>query len=698
LHARVNVLLVTIDTLRADHVGCYGAKDAETPALDALAARGVRFATAVAHVPLTGPSHASLLTGRTPLGHGMRDNGSFALPPTIPTLAEAFRAAGYRTAAFVSGFPLDRRFGLARGFDVYDDRLPHGNDPRRAPYVERPADQTTRAALAWLRAAGPGPWFAWVHYFDPHAPYEPPADLAARFAAHPYDGEIAFADREVGELLRGVGADRPGAPTLILVTADHGESLGEHGEDTHGVFVYDSTLRVPFLLAGPGIAARVSPVVARGIDVAPTLLDLAGLPVLSGAEGRSLRPAARGRAMEDAPAYAESLFARLNLGWAELHAWRTARFKLIEAPAPELYALDDDAAESRNVAVERRDVADGLRRGLRAALAERPPEAPLAKNAEAAERLRSLGYLGGSAPAGSSLRDPKEAIGLLRRMERGLAEARANPTLAVQELTAVLAEEPDMPLARRYRAIAYQSAGKYDLALADLRALERGSTSSAEDLVLLAETLRLAKRPGEAIAPLDRAAQLEPGSPEPPLIKGRVLRSMGRAREAAAAYAAVVALVPGHVEAERALAELAIESGSLDEAAGRLEPILAQDPNDVEAIVKLGVVRVRSGRIDEGLSLFQRAVALDPRDAEALLDLAGALAKSGRAAEAVPYFERAIEAGGPTTVALNGLGFARLEAGDASGGMAALRRSLALEPRQPQVAAAVDQLARGRRP
>ena len=402
--------------------------------------------------------------------------------------------------------------------------------------------------------------------------------------------------------------------------------------------------------------------------------------------------------MEDAPAYAESLFARLNLGWSELHAWRTARFKLIDAPTHELYALDEDAAESRNLAGERGDVADGLRRGMRAALAARPPEAPLARNADAAERLRSLGYLGGSVPSAPSLRDPKDAIGLLRRLERGLAEARANPALAEQELTAVLAEEPEMPLARRYRAIAYQSAGRYDLALADLRGLERGSASSAEDLVLLAETLRLAKRPEEAIAPLDRAAALEPGSPEPPLIKGRVLRSMGRLPEAATAFSAVVALVPGHIEAERALAELAIENGSLDEASGRLEPILARDPDDVETIVKLGVVRVRSGRLDEALSLFQRAVALDPRHAEALLDLAGALAKAGRAAEAVPCFERAIEAGGPTTVALNGLGFARLEAGDAAGGMAALRRSLALEPRQPQVAAAVAQLARGRRP
>jgi choline-sulfatase len=689
--SRPNVLLVTIDTLRADRLGCYGDAAAATPTLDGLAARGVRFVTGLAHVPLTGPSHASILTGLTPLRHGMRDNGRFTLPSAVPTVAEAFRTAGYRTAAFVSGFPLDRRFGLGRGFDLYEDRLPHGNDRRRAPYVERTAEATTRVALQWLQGQ-PEPWFAWVHYFDPHAPYEPPGELATRFASRPYDGEVAFVDQQLGALLAGIGAD---ARTVVLVTADHGESLGEHGEDTHGVFVYEATLRVPWILAGPGIGPRVSSVTARGIDVAPTLLDYAGLRPPSAVDGRSLRPAAEGKAMADAPAYAESLFARLNLGWAELFAWREGNWKLIEAPRPELFALDTDAAEARNVADGHRDQTDRLRRGLRAALETRPPEAALSGTSEAEERLRSLGYLGGTAPASASRRDPKEGIGLLRRLERGLAEARANPTLAIGELTAVLEEEPRMPLARRYRAIACQAAGKYEAAIEDLRALDRESPLNAEDLVLMAETLRLARRGEEALPFLDRAAQLEPGSPEPPLMKARVLRALGRAEEAAASYAKTLALVPGHIEAERGLAEISIEKGGLAGAAERLERIVAADPDDVEALVKLGVVRVRSGRLEEALALFDKAVRLEPDSAEALLDLAGALAKSGRAGEAVPYFERAIAAGGRTTVALNGLGFARLEAGDRAGALQALRASLALERAQPQVAEVVSRLARG---
>src|SRR5213594_1063087 len=230
--ARPNVLLVTIDTLRADYLGCYGRAAAATPTMDALAGRGVRFATAVAHVPLTGPSHASILTGRTPLGHGFRDNGGYVIPAEAKTAADDFRQAGYRTAAFVSGFPLDRRFGFDRGFDAYDDHLPKGNDPRRTPYVERLADATTDAALRGLGspvpAGAPASFFLWVHYYDPHAPYEPPADLAERYSPAPYDGEIAFVDRQLARLLHALDVRNETGRTVVIVTADHGESLGEH--------------------------------------------------------------------------------------------------------------------------------------------------------------------------------------------------------------------------------------------------------------------------------------------------------------------------------------------------------------------------------------------------------------------------------------------------------------------------------------
>jgi arylsulfatase A-like enzyme/Flp pilus assembly protein TadD len=696
---RPNVLLVTIDTLRADRLGCYGYAAAATPVLDSLAARGARFATAIAHVPLTTPSHASILTGLTPLRHGVRDNGDFVLPDRIPTVAEAFHDAGYRTAAFVSGFPLDRRFGLARGFDVYDDRLPRGGDRRRSAYVERPADQTSAAVRSWLEAGPASPWFLWVHYFDPHAPYEPPPDLAARFAGRGYDGEIAFVDSQIGTLLADLDRKGLAAGTLVLVTADHGEALGEHGEETHGIFVYDATLRVPWVMAGPGVPAGLVPsVVARGIDVAPTLLDLAGaLPARDPMEGRSLGPALRGQSLPDEPAYAESLFARRRLGWAPLHAWRTARLKLIDAPRPELYALDEDAGETRDRSAERREAAESMGRQLRAALAVRPPEAAADPGPDAAERLRALGYLDRSADAAQPgpLRDPKDGIALVNRLERAIAEARSDPARAARELRAVLAADPRLTLGRRYLALALSAGGDPAGAIREVQRLDREGQAGLEDLLLLADSLRLSGRPAEALPVLDRAEKLQPLSPEPALARARALAALGRPSDAAVAYSTVLARAPDHAEALRGLADLDLARGDVAGATARYRRILAADAHDVGALVKLGVIRVRSGMVEDGIGLFRQALALDPSNAEALLDLGGALAKSGRPAEAVPLLERALQAGPRSTVALNSLGFARLETGDARGGLVALRESLALDPRQPQIAEVVAELTGG---
>jgi arylsulfatase A-like enzyme/Tfp pilus assembly protein PilF len=702
---RPNVLLVTIDTLRADHLGCYGYADARTPVLDGLAARGVRFATAVAHGPLTAPSHASILTGLTPPRHGVRDNGGFALAANVPMLPAAFLGAGYRTTAFVSGFPLDRRFGFARGFEAYDDRLRHGGDPRRAAYVERTAEATTAAVLRWLDGQDAArPWFAWVHYFDPHAPYEPPPAFSARFATRPYDGEVAFVDEQLGAVLRRIEQAGSLSSTLVLVTADHGESLGEHGEETHGVFVYDATLKVPFLLAGPRVpAGRVASTVARGIDVAPTLLDLAGLPADGAIEGRSLRPALEGREMADEPAYAESLFAALHLGWAPLHAWRTARFKLVDAPRPELYALDTDAAESKDLAQSRPDVVESLRRPLRAAMAKAAPAVATAVDAESGEKLRSLGYLwngpgGGAelAPAAALRRNPRDGIRLVNRLEHAIADARARPREAERALAAVLAEDPHIRLARRYRAIALAAAGDSAAAVGELRALEKEGPLAAEDLVLLGECLRLAGRPAEALAAVEQAEARQPRSVDAPLTRARVLVALGRREEARSAFERALSVSPDHAAALQGLGDLALEGGDLGAASALYERARQGDPADPKTLLKLGVVRVRAGRADEAIVLFREAVERAPHDAQALLALAGALAKVGRPAEAVPYLERAVQAGARSTAAFNALGFARLESGDEAGALASLRASLAIDPRQPQVAETVGRLDRGR--
>ncbi len=700
---RPNVLLVTIDTLRADHLGCYGHQAADTPTVDGLARRGVRFETAIAPAPLTGPSHASILSGRTPLGHGFRNNSGFVLAPAVSTVAEDFRQAGYRTGAFVSGFPLDRRFGFDRGFEVYDDHLPRGNDRRRTPYVERNADDTTRAVLGWLGASstlagGRHPWFLWVHYYDPHAPYEPPAaDLAQRFQASPYDGEIAFVDRHLGRLLQALGERKEMDRTLVLVTSDHGESLGEHGEATHGIFIYDATIRVPWVMAGPGVAVgRVPRTVVRSIDVAPTLLDYAGLPPRTAVDGRSVRPAADGREMDDAPTYAESLYAEMELGWAPVHAWRTAGFKLIETPRPELYDLSKDPSETANSFGDQPARAADLRRGLATAMRQRPPsDAAAPVDATTMERLKSLGYVsgpGGSPRRGGALRDAKDGVHLLRPLNRGMSAARADPELAVRELTTVLNEDPGLLMARRTRAVAFAAAGRHELAVADLRRLEQDGLLTPEDAVVLGDNLRFAGRTAEATTVLERVARENPKFPQPLLSLAEVRIQEGRHAEAAELCERVLKLVPDQIEALRRLGDLALLRGDILAADLRYSRILALDPEDVPAMTKLGVVSMRSGHADRAMSLFRQVVEHDPKNGEALLYLAGALASGGRPADALPYFQRALDAGPRSTMALNGLGLTRLATGDRPGAAAAFRESLRLDPKQADVSRTLAEL------
>ncbi len=710
--ARPNVLLITIDTLRWDRLGCYGGRTGTTPVLDRLAARGVRFETAIMHVPLTAPSHASILTGLTPLRHGVRDNGAFVLPATLPTLGSVLGGAGYTTAAFVSGYPLDRRYGFASGFASYDDALPRGQGSRGLGYVERRADETTSRVIAWLaagreRAAGaaaadrPRPWLAWVHYFDPHAPYEPPGEFAARFADRPYDGEVAFVDSQIGRLLQDLERNGDLARTVVLVTADHGESLGEHGEETHGVFIYDATLRVPFIVAGPGVASgRQSAVVARGVDVLPTLADLAGMSAPNETDGRSLRAALEGRAMADEPAYIESILTQRHLGWAPLFGLRTATWKLIDAPRRELYDVAVDEREARNVAGEQPDRAASMARQLVAQMrvtAKAPAAAP---DRDAAERLRALGYLGGAAgvPAATPGRDPKDGVQLIARLEHGIADARAHPDRAVAALEGVIAEDPGIALAHRYLAMALAERGDHPRAAAELQWLRAQGTATAEDLVLLSESLRVTGRAGEAQKVLAEAARRDPGSPDPALTEARALMARQKPVEASEAFRRALAISPGHPDALAGLGEAALLQGDLEGAAAWFDQAVSRDPADPAPRLRLAVVRARQGRMQDALALFQRVVEVAPQNGEALAGLAAALARSGRAAEAVPYFERAVDAGLRTPAVFNGLGFAQLESGDSAGALAALRASLALRPDQAEVARVVRDLAAARTP
>jgi len=692
-----NVLLITIDTLRWDHVGAYGATGVATPALDGLASRGVRFETAIAHVPLTGPSHASILTGLTPVRHGVRDNGAFVLPTALPTLATALRAAGYTTAGFISGFPLERRFGFANGFETYEDRLPRGRSARDAAATERHADETTERVIAWLSGRPHAPWLLWVHYFDPHAAYEPPPEYLRKYADHPYDGEIAFVDAQIGRLFDHLAGRGDLARTIVLVTADHGESLGEHGEETHGVFVYDATLRVPWIMAGPGVpAGRVATVVARGVDVLPTLLDLAGVAALPAIDGRSLRPAMDGRGMDDEPTYVESLLAFRNFGWAALRGVRDARWKYIDAPSRELYDLAADARELVNRVPQQKERAEAMARVLAAAA-----RAPAASNAaqsvgvDTASRLRALGYIGSptAPPQGTVMRDPKDRISLIARLEHAIADTRTNPGRAVSELRAVLAADDGIAVAHRQMALALSALGDHRQTIEQIRWLQARGAATAEDVLLLSEVLRVTGRAAEAVDALHQASRLDDRSPEIPLTEARGLAADGKTEDAARAYRRALDLAPDNPEALAGLGSLALAQGDLTTAETMFERVLATDPSDVDARTGLALVRGRQGRMADAIAMLQQVVRDAPANGQALAALGAALARTGSPRQAVPYFERAVDTGVRSTAVLNGLGFARLESGDRAGALSALRASLSLQPQQPAVQQAVRDLS-----
>jgi hypothetical protein len=540
------VVLVTIDTLRADHVGSYGAAHAHTPHLDTIAVEGVRFDVAIAPAPLTLPSHASLMTALDPPDHGVRHNAIHRLGDGIPTLTEHLRAAGYATAAFVGALVLDGRFGLARGFDVYDDAMA-GRVSARVGFAERPADRVVDAALAWLDGA-PDRFFLWVHFYDPHATYKPPPGFASAFASRPYAGEIAFVDAQLGRLVGELRERWPDGGTLLVVTSDHGESLGEHGEATHSYSIYDATQRVPLLMSGPGMPpgrAVASPV--RLLDVAPTVLALAGADPLPDVEGRDLRPLVDGSETGERVAYVETLATRLDYGWSPLLGLRTARFKYIRAPRPELYDLRGDPAERRDLAAAEPEVVAHLDRLLSQRLAASSAPRADARLAiglgeEDRMRLRSLGYVVPAravAPAPSDEvggLDPKDEMGVLQVLGEAQKDVDAGRlSAALERLAGVENDGTAVPAMRAAIAVA---TGDHALAERDARFVLGLQPDRPDVLIILGRALAGQGRLAEARAAFEAAALLDPGSPAARTHLGQVYEGLGRPDAAADALQA----------------------------------------------------------------------------------------------------------------------------------------------------------------
>lgn len=590
-----NLVLITVDTLRADRVGAYGYQPARTPTFDAVADAGVRFDRAYATAPITLPSHASLLTGRYPPGHGARHNG-MAMNGTVATLATALDAAGFATAAFVSAFPLDRRFGLQRGFDEYDDVTERGPDGR--PLNERPGPETARGARVWLDAHRNQRFFLWLHVFDPHAPYGDPATAGARSVTARYDDDVATADRAAALVLDGLGD--AAASTLVVMTSDHGEAFGEHEEIGHSVFVYDTTLRVPLVMRGPGLPAGTTlatPVTLA--DVAPTALALLGVSGFD-ADGIDLSRVMQSDNAGERSLYAESFAPLFDFGWSPLRAVRDANWKYIAAPKPELYDISSDPGETRNVEardpqraaqllarVERFGPAFAEATAGKPAFAEAPQQ-----NAEATNRLRALGYLSGGRRAPPSGRpDPKDRIALASRIAM-VTSGEVRGAELVAALRAIVRDDPNNPQANLRLGYVELEQNRCAQAEPHFRAAIEGQLPSADAALGLADCRMRANDATGAERALEVARAVEPGNPVVEANLALVALSRKDTGKAIQLLRSALARDPGFLEARfnlaRALALAGDRAGALKEAETLLSQLTPTAPQraEVERLVK----------------------------------------------------------------------------------------------------------------
>jgi arylsulfatase A-like enzyme/Flp pilus assembly protein TadD len=645
-----NVLLVTIDTLRADAMSSYGGP-AQTPNLDRLASHGARFTFAHSHTVVTLPSHTSILSGLLPYEHGMRDNSGFRVHAGTPTLATRLKARGFATAAFVGGFPLTKRFGLTPGFDVYDDQMPETRGAIQASMPERRADLVVSRAIEWMKRQQ-GQFFEWVHVFDPHSPYRPPDDLAAQYASQPYYGEVAFVDRALGPLFdRLTSLSRP---TLVIVTADHGESLGEHGELTHGMFAYEATIHVPLIVAriDPHSSASPSGVVidspVRHIDIVPTVLDEVGAEPDGKLLGASLRGAIDG-AGSDRPSYFESMTYNLVRGWAPLRGVLQDRSKYIDLPIPELYDLRADPKEAQNLAPAQRDRLQVLNNLLRTYNVA-PPNRPGQETPEAAAALRSLGYVQGSAPARATYTeadDPKRLVEVDRDLHTAtLLTEDGKRDEAIAMLKSVIARRADTADAYISLAHAYWEGGQPELAIATL---EQGLRGGAPDRDI---RIRLGIYLAESHTDADRAIKILEGlsAEDVEALNGLGIAygDAGRYADAIGAFNRVLTLDPTNGLAYQNLASMVLRQGlaasspperaaKVREAETYARKAIEVDPALADAFTTLGVALSTAGRKGEAIASWKRAVELDAAQFNALYNLWFELAQSGRRDEAVGY-------------------------------------------------------------
>jgi arylsulfatase A-like enzyme/tetratricopeptide (TPR) repeat protein len=643
-----NIVLVTMDTTRADHLACYGYPNVRTPNLDALAGRGVLFEQAATATPLTLPAHCTIMTGTYPTYHGVRVNGNTALSDEQTTLAEVLAGRGYQTGAFIAAFVLDGRWGLKQGFQHYDDQF----DLKKYKHldlgeVQRPGNEVMDAALAWLEEKKGGPFFAWIHLYDPHVPYAPPEPYASEYGgrgpAGLYDGEIAFMDQQIGRCVSWLEQNGLDKSTVMVLVGDHGESLGSHGEGTHGFFVYDYALHVPFLavtpfaeLAGKRVGSEVSTV-----DVFPTLLALAGALPPAKVQGRSLAPLMfrPGRGAE-VPAYGEAMASNIQFGWSGLHALRTSRYKYIDAPRAELYDLVRDPGEQTNIVAQSPDVARRMKRDLDRVMSETSAGAPKPQAAnldkDTMERLSALGYVGTPVAAkkasrgAGSLADPKDKLAVFNAVTRAgeliLDEKYAE---AAGLLEPALREEPDIPQALLLLSTCYTNLGRKEEAKAKLDILLKDDPESVQALISLANILLDEKRDDDVIALCKRTLAVDERNTQAYTLIGEVYMAGEKYVEALPYMEKALETQPKITRTRLNLAVCLLGVKQYDRAETELNAVIQDSPKFPLAHYNLGLLYEERGRPEDARAAYAEEVAAHPDEYKARFNLGKLLFKLG---------------------------------------------------------------------
>jgi arylsulfatase A-like enzyme/Flp pilus assembly protein TadD len=631
--AATNVVLITIDTVRADHIGCYGAKNIETPTLDGLARDGVVFERAISQVPLTWPSHAVILTGTYPFQNGVQDFTGQPLDPRFRSVAQVFKQHGYATGAVVSAFVLDRSWGLSRGFDFYDDAFSaEAFQTKDVGLVDRKAGESVTHALRWLQKTAHQPFLFWLHLYDPHSPYDPPEPFRTQYRGHLYDGEIAYADHELGRLIAWLKQNRLYDRSLIVVLSDHGESLGEHGENEHGFFVYNSTVHIPLIVkppAGSGFRPGRVPRPVETTAVAPTLIRLAGV---KGEEKQFQAPSLLGGSAEgESPAYSESFYSFSSFGWSPLHALETSRYHYIEAPTPELYDLVEDPAEKNNLAPQQTATVAVLKDKLQTLLRNNPfksgESAGAGLSPDALEKLRALGYVAYRTPVSAEalaagLPDPKDKLWEFNAiLEAGDAFHAGDFPTGEALLARVQEKDPQMSAVPYMLGEAALRQQKWDQAAAELQKSLQLDPNFDQAMTALARALHQKGDDAAARQWLQKALHRNSQNYRAWYELGWLEARAGNDQDAQAAYEKVLAIQPHFALAQRDLGLLYFGRKDYPRAAPHLSQATQLGLKEAQIFNFLGICYGRTGRLSLAVQSYHRALQLDPNLAEAHLNL-----------------------------------------------------------------------------